>query len=61
MQLVADHDDRPHLAAGVDDAVAAAQRLAGPADGVDGLRDLIAILGVLCESTSSVVGVTVPG
>src|SRR5262249_33061102 len=33
-----------HLAAGVYDAVPAAQRLAGPADGVDGLRDLIAVI-----------------
>jgi hypothetical protein len=52
MQPVADHDDRPHLAAGVDDAVPAAQRLAGPADGVEGVRDLIAVLGVLVQSTS---------
>jgi hypothetical protein len=30
----------------IDDAVPTAQRLAGPPDGVDGLRDQIAVLGV---------------
>jgi hypothetical protein len=45
MQLVADHDDLPHLAAGVDYAVPAAQRLAGPADGGLGRIPLMCEVG----------------
>jgi hypothetical protein len=50
-----------HISAGIDDPMAGAERLVGVEDVVDGGGDLTASSGCLCASTSSVVGVTVPG
>jgi hypothetical protein len=60
VQLISDDDDVADLSAGVDDPMAGAERLVG-------LEDLMVAAtcprssGCLCDSTSSVVGVTPPG
>ena len=57
---VADHDHDANPARGVDDPVPTAEGAAVSTDVLDQRRDAGCVVGVLCASTSSVVGVTSP-